>query len=149
LENRVFDYAIKQTEGKVESAPEKRKEPVQPERMINNSIPEMRPNNLPMVEKSQPQNISELPINNYTPKPTVVINNEPVQMPISVPRFKAVPMSEIESGQDFIPNIAPKPNASGIMDAKLNSVTKGMTEVKPEEKIQKNYAVDPYREPLK
>ncbi len=91
------------------------------------------------------QGVTTASIPNYTPRPKVVIDDEPVQTPIPVPRFKAVPMSDIESGQDFMPKVAPKPNVGGIMQNKLNTVTEKAPARPP---VPEKYSVDPYREPL-
>lgn len=140
LEGRVFDYAYKKVtsnnilEGNIDL------------------LPEIKPNNLPVIENQTPQNknLSSTPVPsyNYTPRPKVIID-EPVQAPITVPRFKAVPLEDGEvAGKDFIPTLAPKPNAGGIMETKLNSVTKSVSSTQTPSDVPKKYTSDPYREPL-
>ncbi len=92
------------------------------------------------------QRTPEISIPNYTPRQQVVVD-ELVQAPIPVPRFKAVPLSEEEVGQNFIPTIAPKPSAGGIMESKIKTVIDASTDSAPKPTPPK-YSVDPYREPL-
>lgn len=140
LDSRVFEYALKEAGVAVEGAK------VSKEMEITSDLPEIRPDNLPTTEAPiQAPAKTSVPV--YTPKPKVLVD-EPVQAPVSVPRFKAVPMGDEEMiGQNFIPNIAPKPNASGIIESKLNSITKNIDEGKKTEPV-KAYASDPYREPI-
>ena len=144
LENRVFEYALNTFAGEKESLSSETSD------NADDNLPEIRPDNLPMVETNQLRSPVSASVPNYTPRPKVVIDDEPVQSPISVPRFKAVPLEEEEIGigQNFIPNIPPKPSASGIMDAKLNTVTGSTGETKPPQPAPQKYTVDPYREPI-
>lgn len=142
VENRIFNYLSKQTSPKTETKITTTKAPeISLEKPITQISQESLLGSVGTKGGSYVQ--SEVP--NYSTN-RVVLEKEPVQSPIPTPKFKAVPMSDIESGQDFIPNLAPKPNAGGIMETKLNSVPKPIEEVKkiPTEK----YDVDPYREPL-
>lgn len=83
----------------------------------------------------------------YNPRPKVIINNDlAVQSPIAVPRFTAVPLDEGDEAPDLMPLIRPKPNASGIMEAKLNSTIEKASAT--QENQAKKYTVDPYREPI-
>lgn len=101
----------------------------------------------PAPEKPRIEPVVSAPTPNYTPRPKVILNTEPVQSPVAVPRFKAVPLSDNEIGQDFIPNIAPKPSGVGIMETKINSVVEKTIDSAPRPTAPK-YSVDPYREPL-
>ncbi len=105
---------------------------------------EVPPQTLPTASFKNPI-VSEVP--NYTPRPVVITSNEPVQTPVSVPRFKAVPMDDNEIvGSNFIPNIAPKPSTGGLMESKINKVPDVST---PSKSVSApKYTVDPYREPL-
>lgn len=141
LEGRVFEYALKES-GSTDEVPR-----VSRATAVDVNLPEIRPDNLPSTEVTD-----QIPVKNnvpvYTPKPKVLVG-EPVQTPVSVPRFRAVPLTDNEIGADFIPKLAPKPSAGGIMESKLNNVTPGITETeKDNSPIIKNYSVDPYREPL-
>lgn len=102
----------------------------------------------PQIPKQQPVVLSNVPSTNvpvYSPKPKVLLDSEPVQTPVSVPRFKAVPMDDNEIvGSNFIPNLAPKPSTTGIMQAKMDKAPVTTTATKE----TTNYSVDPYREPL-
>lgn len=140
LDNRVFDYALKELG--VEDNESKSEK-------VGSTLPEIRPDNLPAVETvNQTGAPAKTSVPVYTPKPKFMVEKEPVQSPVSVPRFKAVPMGDEEMiGQNFIPNIAPKPNASGIIESKLNSITKNIEEVTKTEP-PKTYTKDPYREPI-
>ena len=89
--------------------------------------------------------ITTAQIPNYTPRPKVVLDNEPVQTPVSVPRFKAVPMEGSDNTPELIPTIKPKPSAGGIMESKINTVIDKTVEQKT---TMPKYTVDPYREPL-
>jgi hypothetical protein len=121
LENRVFEYALKQIEGddvKVESkTPE-----------IKPIIPEIRPDNLPArvlnvpVEMSKPVFQNEVLDSQKTLRPPVV----------GVPRYAT---------GDTIKSGVSTPSGN-IIENKLNNITTGVA--KPEIKYQK----DPYREPL-
>lgn len=143
LKNRVLDVNSKQFEPKTQ----------QTKSQNTSYIPEIRPENTPVKtntvthERPQPQRVEPVITPNYTPRPQVVVNTEPVQSPVAVPRFNAVPLSENEIGQDFIPKIQPKPSAGGIMESKLNAVIDKTTPEAPRP-IEKKYSVDPYREPL-
>ncbi len=140
LDGRVFEYALKEASN---TAGVQKKTVAQE---TDNNLPEIRPENLPTVEESKPIPTVSAPVPSYAPKQKVIVD-EPIQTPLSVPRFKAVPLEEGEIGENFIPSIAPKPNGQGIMDNKLNSVTKGATDTEQNPSTKK-YAVDPYREPL-
>lgn len=134
IQNRVLDYTPKSKNDVTK----------------NTAITNVTPKEITVKQpEPTPINIYSAPAPSYTPKTRVVIESEPVQSPVAVPRFKAVPLSDNEMGADFIPKLAPKPSAGGIMESKLNSVTAGITEVKKETPpIVKNYSTDPYREPL-
>lgn len=134
IENRIFNYFIKQLSDK--------------KQLTDNRIPEKRPDSLPQIQHEVPKIEVNSSVPNYTPRPKVVLSDEPVQSPITVPRFKAVPLSDTELSQNFIPNIPPKPNSTGIMDTKLNSITKSIDESKPNNPPIPKYTTDPYREPL-
>jgi Ran GTPase-activating protein (RanGAP) involved in mRNA processing and transport len=139
LNKRVFEYLSKE----IDSTTNKEE--------VNKLSPEVRPEILPVKESDINTKVSKNNIPDYTPKQKVVVDREPVQTPVSVPRFKAVPLSDNEIGADFIPKLVPKPSAGGIMESKLNNVTAGITETKKETSsspVTKNYSVDPYREPL-
>ena len=148
LESRVFSYSLKSLE-KLKPSQASPVTETKTKQNITTKIPGVRPDNLPI--ESNPSNrpgVSSVPNYNYTPRPKVVVD-EPVQTPISVPRFKAVPLDEGESvGRDFIPTLAPKPNAGGIMDSKLNSITKSVESTPTQSPAPQKYTSDPYREPL-
>ncbi len=131
LNDRIFNSSIKLTKAV----------PTKSTIDISNTAQDVQ-TNTDNIHKNN-SSIAETP--NYTPRPKVVIDDEPVQTPIPVPRFKAVPMSDIESGQDFMPKVAPKPNVGGIMQNKLNTVTEKAPARLP---VPEKYSVDPYREPL-
>ena len=177
LETRVFEYAISQIGSK--SKTEKAKPVVteaKPEDMqvkpatmeikkeeVKNTMPEILPNNLPMVEKGEavkvnhvqkivpppaPQNIPKPQSqNSETKKPEINIPPttkpaEPVQRPIPVPRFTAAPIEEEKE-------TVAKPVAPPVVaPTQPQSVPQKPPETKPTEPIQKKYVVDPYREPL-
>ena len=97
---------------------------------------EIRPTNLPMVEKNEPVKIPPTLRDTLTQKPeSKTLQNEaqpePVQRPIPVPRFVSAPTSTPQN----------------IIDAKLNTTVKGISE-KPQETSPQKYTSDPYREPL-
>ncbi|KND47992.1 MAG: hypothetical protein AB201_00095 [Parcubacteria bacterium C7867-006] len=141
LDGRVFEYAIKEA-GDIGGGLKNNKT-----KEVADNLPEIRPENLPLVEQSKPESTVSAPVPNYTPK-AKVFAPEPTQTPISVPRFKAIPLEEGEIGENFIPNIAPKPSGQGIMENKLNSVMKSTGDSETQTSAPKKYTVDPYREPL-
>lgn len=124
IEQRVFSWIDKIYNSKIKT-PEK----------------EVAPRNV------SPSSIASTTVPNYTPQPKVILNTEEVQAPVPVPRFKAIPLSEGEVGQNFIPNIAPKPSGGGIMESKLKTVTDSLQNSAPKP-ASRGYSVDPYREPL-
>ena len=174
LEVRVFEYTVKSIENKekrtvAESprqnpAPSPAPEPIsiKPTLVVENDIPEIRPEILPMVEPEEKVHIVEPPTNtnrvwqrrinliepeqkpapvevkpvqNNTqplPQPPVFVprdstnSPEPVQKPVSVPRY---------TGESMITETTNKPAEP----------TKPPEPVPP---IVKNYVVDPYREPI-
>ena len=178
LDNRVFDYAIKQIENTISK--EKAPNAAQIKKPENSPVkttpvPETRPNNLPMVEKGEVAHNNPIPKPRYIPtseyKPVSVFQNnktentivnkpeitpeikqEPVQQPIPVPRFTAVPMEKDDAPETFVAKpkeIPPLPSApiQNMMDQKLKTVTVGIKEeAKP--KSPEKYTSDPYREPL-
>ena len=146
IQVRIFDYIDKQRNDSVSTNDATKN------LSVNSLLPEIKTDKLPVTETEQykSEKITDLPVPNYnyTPRPKVVLSDEPVQSPITVPRFKAVPLSDTELSQNFIPNIPPKPNSTGIMDTKLNSITKSIDESKPNNPPIPKYTTDPYREPL-
>jgi Ran GTPase-activating protein (RanGAP) involved in mRNA processing and transport len=97
LNKRVFEYLSKE----IDSTTNKEE--------VNKLSPEVRPEILPVKESDINTKVSKNNIPDYTPKQKVVVDREPVQTPVSVPRFKAVPLSDNEIGADFIPKLVPKP----------------------------------------
>lgn len=138
IDKRVFDFAMKSV-GSLENNPPKSpsKENVP---FIKPLVPEIKPENLPMdsgnpVEKHDILK-TQADLSNTQPK-----KPEEVQKPLSVPRFTAVPIENEE-----VPSESPETKKpEDMMSDKLKSVT---TSSAPKPETPKNYAVDPYREPI-
>ncbi|OHA94041.1 MAG: hypothetical protein A3H52_00010 [Candidatus Zambryskibacteria bacterium RIFCSPLOWO2_02_FULL_39_26] len=178
LENRVFEYAIKEIEGKGKII-SKSKFPMsnqgqnlndqtsKPESLartvldtaLKPKVPEVKPANLPMVEKGEvvhvnkPQAQKETFENriNYKPAPTTTsIKPEPVQRPVSVPRYD-INNEEMPKSQFPMSNQNQNQNdkkVDSIIENKLKGVTTGTPEkTPPVPDAPRKYAVDPYREP--
>ncbi len=177
LDNRVFDYALKQTTKKeqkpiynpVQSVEVKPKMPdvkpvtPMPKTVLEPKVPEVKPQNLPMVEPGEKVHINKPPVTvssessgpKITYKPVSAVKEEPkvpetVQRPVAVPRFTGAPI------QDDIPVATPIKTdiPENIIENKLKNVTSGMNTppkvdkpVQTDERPVKQYAVDPYREP--
>jgi hypothetical protein len=134
---RVFEYAIKILEGK--SKPQATTQP---------KVPEIKPQNLPMVEKGESVRVNPAP---PTPRDTF----KPVeqsQKPYGVPRFG---MASIPPKVEVINmNQNNQSNSQNMMDNKLNSVATNIPvemQKKPDlaPKIPTTkYNVDPYRESI-
>lgn len=126
--------------------PEKPKEPqkfVPPK-----YIPENKP-----VSTPEPQKVASAPeVKSPTPMAPVIHytareNTEPVQQPVSVPRFTAVPITETPTIGVETPT-TPIISAN-IIDSKLQTtINKPVTPTAPPTPQHKYPAVDPYREPL-
>ncbi len=169
LGNRVFEYAIKEIgnkKQKVETVTQPSSAPKPAPEAVKARPPEVKPVNLPMVEKGETIRINKPPAQtprpampkvgeetvenriNYKSTPAPAPKAEPVQRPITVPRInmateEKTPATNISSEQMV-----------NIIEKKLNNVTNGVTpsakeEVKPEVVVEpKKYTVDPYREPI-
>src|SRR3989344_4605176 len=139
LETRIFEYAIKEIESKkskVESGENQNKP----------KILEVKPNNLPMVEKGE---------TTFPPSPRrrlgdqSAIGLEPVQRPVSVPRYDMKSEQSVASSKD-----EPSPRQSvssprqsatiAIIEDKLKNVTSETPEkTSPAPDSPKKYVVDP------
>lgn len=166
LEVRVFEYALRTVEKKSEKVASSqqlassKEEPKKPENPVNMSktvfdtkpkVPEVKPDNLPMVEIGEVAHNSSKqlvashqentkPLNNTSPEP----KPEPVQRPVEVPRFTGVPIEDEEhSSQQLVASRQENPipiNPVDVVEKK---------EVKSEPvKREHKYAVDPYRESI-
>ncbi|KND48339.1 MAG: hypothetical protein AB198_02500 [Parcubacteria bacterium C7867-003] len=118
LDARVFNQAIKRVAAS---------EPVTNSPAVSPSVPEIRPENLPMQGS------------NFIPTPKPAFENETLDKQkdepspsIGVPRYAS----------DTSTPVAPKTDARSIIEKKLNEMTIGS---KP---IETKYQKDPYREPL-
>jgi hypothetical protein len=149
LEKRVFEYVLKKldknTEKKEDKVAEKKTTPPV------SIIPEIRPETFPT--KTEPPKIPVQPI--FGSKSTVsapvktTAAPEPIQRPVSVPRFTAVPMEEdhaippqVQKTPEPIINSSTVKPTPPVAPSPLKPATPETT--KPENK----YAVDPYREPI-
>lgn len=142
LLKRVFENAIKFLQSKKNK----------PKSSTPSTIPEIRPETVPMVERTE----NKVGVPRYIPtenKPesnigTSKINynkteaGETVQKVAEVPRFNMAKEEVVSS--------TTQNKQTNIIDEKLNSVTSGITEelVQKTTPIVKSYSVDPYREPL-
>ncbi len=138
--------------------------------------PEIRPTNVPMVEKGEIAHDISVP--KYVPPVTSKPSPEAIQRPVPVPRFVAEPITNEPEEIKTVPKVStpevqpPKtfslgenvratdsanqfsPKAPSIIDSKLGGTVKSMKDPfagmeKPiSETPQKKYVVDPYREPI-
>ncbi len=116
LETRVFEYAAK----KIEEGNKKTS--------IQTTSLELKPVNLPMVEKNEPVRV-------IPPFQNEVLDKQTPSSNIGVPRY-ADNVSSVSVGKNF------SSNSGSIIDQKMNNVTPGITEA------PKKYDKDPYREEL-
>ncbi|MCX6701871.1 MAG: hypothetical protein NTX96_01590 [Candidatus Zambryskibacteria bacterium] len=148
LEVRVFEYAVKSIQNKekktgglpVQVDSQKNENKSSDTKMpLISEIPEIKPDNLPMIEKGE--------VAHDVLRQPVSPNQELIQKPISVPRYTGVPIegegkSSIETKPiENLPPV-PKPIPQPLIPSEPT---------KPPEPVPppvKNYAVDPYREPL-
>lgn len=141
LENRVFEYALKEIESKKAKSEEKTQ--------TTTRVPEVKPDNLPAVE------IGEV-AHDYVPekpKTSPVQPVEPVQKPYGVPRFG---MSQIKPKVEVINMNQNKPTSpQGVIESKMSNVTVNMGEnfvkkesAEPPKVPPTKYNVDPYREAI-
>lgn len=141
LENRVFEYALKEVESKKVKSEEKTQ--------TTTRVPEVKPDNLPAIE------IGEV-AHDYTPekqKTSPVQTTEIVQKPYGVPRFG---MSQIKPKVEVINMNQNRPaTPQGMMESKMSNVTVNMGEnfvkkesAEPPKMPTTKYTVDPYRESI-
>lgn len=197
LEMRVFEYALKTIENKekknVEQIPKENlvqiKEEQKTEIIIPTKpqVPEIKPVNLPMVERGEVAHdvpLPSKPIETPSYKPVFNTNNatnviseaksishinyelkstpvtEPIQRPVSVPRFTGVkiedestPKADVFGSTQLEVNNT-QSRGINLIDKKLNTPEKTDAKPTPEVKVEPqkmpshNYAVDPYREPM-
>lgn len=119
LENRVFDYALKQIEKESEVSVSKNEK-----LMSSGTQLELRPENLPAIEENEPLRVNPAPTQPQKP----VFQNDVLdkQIPIGVPRYAETPTTP--------------PVTNPIIEKKLGGVGNNTAPIK--------YEKDPYREPL-
>jgi hypothetical protein len=125
-------------------------------------VPEVAPQNLPMIEKNESVKTVPLPtLRDVLQKKLETKPVEPIQRPIPVPRFTATPLPEDAvataipirtpaAAQAPVP--APQPIIKPVTTP-ATTIAEPASVLPPETKkeetpIQKKYVVDPYREPI-
>jgi hypothetical protein len=146
LEGRVFDYALKAVEPKAPKA-------VSEKPMQTSSIPEIRPNTVPMVEKNVPQRMT--PPSMRAPEPYGVPRFGTSSIPPKVETLNlnqtkpATPQEAMEAKMSNVTvnigdNFAPQQPSQQAPKAPAPNPTANPA-ANP---IRKSYTTDPYREPL-
>jgi hypothetical protein len=150
LEKRVFEYVLKKIEKNTEKTEDKITEKKTTPSPVS-IIPEIRPENLPTKQEAPKTPVQPI----FGSKPGVsapvktTLTQEPIQRPVSVPRFTAIPMEE-EHAIPPQPQKTPEPiiNPSIIKPAQQVPPSPMKPSISETTKPENKYAVDPYREPI-